>query len=173
MARRASQWLTSRQTAPDLEDWSPGGNIAGLLPTPWLLYTMDGEDPDRESEFTGTGHDLFFPPLTTYLDRIFLSRDLDDSIFETLTSRDAVLNYFGFIPFGWVLAGLFVFRRHWSGIFIVLVVTAAGCVLSLGIEFVQTWMPPRSSSLLDFLLNTAGSSVGAGLGLLTAWFRRN
>lgn len=172
VARRASQWLDGRQTGPDMADWQPGGNIPALPPTPWLLYTMEGLDPDKEPEFTGTGHDLSFPPLTTFLERIFLSRDLDESLLDTLTSRDALLNYFGFIPFGWVLAGLLARKRHRSGIFIILAVTALGCSLSLGIEFVQTWMPPRSSSLVDLLLNTAGSSVGAGLGLLAAWFRR-
>lgn len=173
IARRASQWLNSHQMGPDREDWTPGGDIAALLPSPWLLYAMDGEDPNREPELNGTGHDLFFPPLTTFLERIFLSRDLDESIFDTLTSRDAVLNYFGFIPFGWVLAGLLTRRRYWPGVFIVLVVTMSGCLLSLGIEFVQTWMPPRNSSLVDLLLNTAGTSVGAGLGLLAAWIRRD
>lgn len=173
VARRASRWIDDRKSGPDLENGVPKGGVSDRLPLPWLLYTMDGENPDREPEFNGTGHDLLFPPLTTFLDRIFLSRDLEESVFETLTTRDALLNYFGFIPFGWLLAGLLVRRHNWSGAVIVLAVTIAGCMLSLGIEFIQTWMPPRNSSLVDLLLNTAGASIGAGLGLLTAWVRRD
>jgi hypothetical protein len=173
VARRAGQWLERNGARPDRDNGQPEEEFPIETPAPWLLYAMAGAAPHREPELNGTGHDLAFPPLTTFLDRIFLSRDLDGSLLETLTSRDAILNYLGFIPFGWILAGSLARNRRRSGIFIVLAVTVMGCGLSLGIEFIQTWMPPRSSSLVDLLLNTAGSCLGAGLGLMTSRAGRN
>ena len=39
-------------------------------------------------------------------------------------------------------------------------------VLSACIELAQAWMPMRSSSLLDLLLNASGTLVGAAMCLL-------
>jgi len=46
------------------------------------------------------------------------------------------------------------------------VTVAGGAFLSLGLELTQAWIPTRSSSLLDFALNTLGTALGA---VAAAW----
>jgi VanZ family protein len=65
----------------------------------------------------------------------------------------------GFCLFLWLNARL---RRHMS----VLVATALGALLSLGIEVAQVYVSVRVPSLADLTLNSLGSALGAAGGLL-------
>lgn len=70
---------------------------------------------------------------------------------------DMVINLFGFVPLGFVLACAGVRLRKMSS-FISCVVVAA--IVSLGLELFQAWLPSRDSSALDLALNTLGGAVG-------------
>ena len=66
-----------------------------------------------------------------------------------------------FIPFGFVLSATLIklggtFEKNDVLITVVLCFT-----LSLFIEIVQAWIPSRSSSMLDLILNTLGALIGA------------
>lgn len=80
------------------------------------------------------------------------------------TGFDVLSNLLGYIPVGMLLA-LAAFRtgwRGWSGPAGVLL----PCCLSLLMEAGQTYLPQRVPSDVDWLLNTAGAAIGAGLALL-------
>jgi len=72
-----------------------------------------------------------------------------------------IINYLGFIPFGFILFATLIrfggtFEKH--GVLI----TIAFCFsVSLALEIVQVWIPFRSSQMLDLLLNTFGGLTGA------------
>ena len=74
---------------------------------------------------------------------------------------DTIVNLIGFIPFGFILFATLIrvggaFEKH--GV----LMTVAFCFLvSLALEILQAWMPSRSSSMLDLVLNTLGGWMGA------------
>ena len=72
---------------------------------------------------------------------------------------DKMVNLFGFIPFGMILA--MTLRQPRS----VWVLAAIGCAMSLSIEAGQLFLAPRTPSVDDWLLNTLGGALGAWLGL--------
>ena len=82
------------------------------------------------------------------------------------TLFDVVVNVIGYIPLGMllVLALYPVLRGAWA------IVGAAilGIVVSGLMEAVQTYLPSRVPSSLDFLTNSAGALVGAFIGLAGA-----
>jgi VanZ family protein len=72
---------------------------------------------------------------------------------------DKMVNLFGFIPFGMILA--MSLRRPRS----VWALAAICCAMSLSIEAGQLFLAPRTPSVDDLLLNTLGGALGAWLGL--------
>jgi hypothetical protein len=72
---------------------------------------------------------------------------------------DFLLNLLGFIPFGMALCGLLHLRRL-SLLQRLVIVFISAALVSLLIEYVQTWFPSRSSSSFDLLLNVVGGTVG-------------
>ena len=78
--------------------------------------------------------------------------------------KDITINLFGFIPMGFILYALFLnlsISQARSMLFSVLLCF----IISLFIEITQTWIPSRSSQLLDLMLNTMGGLIGA----IIAW----
>ena len=75
------------------------------------------------------------------------------------TGFDIAANLLGYGPLGFLLA-LSVLRRGSRGP-AVLLATLGGAVLSLVMESLQTYLPQRVASNLDFALNVAGSFLGA------------
>ena len=76
------------------------------------------------------------------------------------TGYDLLINLFGYVPFGFVLAlvDLRVNKRksqsigyHWT----------FAILLSLVLESMQTYIPSRVPSTVDFLLNSLGACIGA------------
>ncbi|MGE8320582.1 MAG: VanZ family protein [Comamonas sp.] len=77
---------------------------------------------------------------------------------------DVGINIAGYAPLGFLLC-LAWMRRGWrrSGWLLAL---ALGTLLSFGMEFLQIFLPKRVSSNMDWLLNSAGTLLGAVLALL-------
>jgi hypothetical protein len=87
---------------------------------------------------------------------------------------DVAINLAGFIPLGAILVALLSRTRFVSSrkstrtdnrlrayVPAILLALLAGAVISCAIEVAQAWLPARSSSLVDLLLNTLGATVGA------------
>ncbi len=75
--------------------------------------------------------------------------------------QDIIINFVGFIPFGFVLTATLIklggiFKKH-----SVLVAVSLCLIVSLIIEIAQASLPSRSSEMLDLVLNTLGASMGA------------
>ena len=81
---------------------------------------------------------------------------------------DVNINIAGYAPLGFLLA-LALQRTGWVRAAVPLAVLA-GALLSLGMEFLQIYLPQRVSSNMDLALNTFGTLVGAvAAALLERW----
>ncbi|GAB2480550.1 VanZ family protein [Comamonas humi] len=77
---------------------------------------------------------------------------------------DVGINIAGYAPLGFLLCLAWMRRGWWrSGWLLAL---ALGTLLSFGMEFLQIFLPKRVSSNMDWLLNSAGTLLGALLALL-------
>jgi VanZ family protein len=83
------------------------------------------------------------------------------------TRFDVMVNVIGYVPLG-VLLVLSLYP-HVRGFLAVLLAATAGVLVSGTMEAVQTYLPSRVPSNLDFFTNSAGCLVGAALG--AAWSR--
>ena len=95
------------------------------------------------------------------------------------TGFDIGINIAGYAPLGFLLT-LGWLRREGTRptLALTLAVALVGALLSLGMEFLQIYLPQRVPSNLDGLLNTAGTWLGAllawllqRLGVLERWSR--
>lgn len=82
------------------------------------------------------------------------------------TGFDAGVNIVGYIPFGMLLV-LSLYPRV-RGVWAVLLATLAGLLTTGTMEAVQTYLPSRVPSNLDFATNAGGAMLGAILGALWA-----
>jgi glycopeptide antibiotics resistance protein len=80
--------------------------------------------------------------------------------------RDLVLNFIGFIPFGFLLAGLLLKASDNSAGTAVLLSFLISFLFSLSIELTQVLLPQRTSSMVDLVLNSLGGLCGAGFALV-------
>jgi VanZ family protein len=80
------------------------------------------------------------------------------------TGFDVATNVFGYLPFGMLM--VFALYPAFRGLAATIIAIFAGMLLSGTLEAVQTFLPNRVSSNLDFLTNLAGTCIGAFLGAL-------
>jgi VanZ family protein len=78
------------------------------------------------------------------------------------TGFDVAANIIGYLPFGMLV--VFALYPTLRGLPAAICAIFAGMLLSGGLEAIQTYLPNRVSSNLDFLTNLAGTCVGAFLG---------
>jgi hypothetical protein len=125
-------------------------------------YRMSDLVRDRVSNLGAVSCALTIPSRRVVVDRQFLAWRFNHQFeFNRSFVSDFVVNLFGFIPFGVALSGMLHGRRMPLLQRVCVVVAAA--LVSLLIEHLQTWLPSRSSSSLDLLLNIAGGGLGAVL----------
>ncbi len=80
-------------------------------------------------------------------------------LLQTYNWFDTLVNLLAYIPFG-LLLGL-ALRAHSGTGRSLLFATLGGVVLSAAMEYIQMYLPSRTSSNLDLLTNSAGSLAGA------------
>ncbi|TFW19638.1 VanZ family protein [Duganella callida] len=81
------------------------------------------------------------------------------------TKFDAVINVIGYIPLGTLI--VYALYPRVRNVRALLIAGASGLLVSGTMEAVQTYLPTRVSSNLDFYTNAAGCALGAVLGVLT------
>ena len=82
------------------------------------------------------------------------------------TMFDAVVNVIGYIPLGMLL--VLAIYPYFRGIWAIIVGALMGMLVSGTMEAVQTYLPSRVPSSLDFLTNSAGALIGVFIGLAGA-----
>ncbi len=82
------------------------------------------------------------------------------------TGFDVVTNIIGYLPFGTLM--VFALYPNLRGGMAAIVAAFCGMLLSGSMEALQTFLPNRVSSNLDFLTNMAGACLGATAGVLLA-----
>lgn len=85
------------------------------------------------------------------------------------SQADIASNIAAYVVFGLLFAlGWFTRKRPWLA---VALASLAGLLLSLLLESLQSYLPTRVPSLLDFSANSAGAVLGGALGALVGYFR--
>ena len=80
------------------------------------------------------------------------------------TRFDVAVNVIGYFPFGMLL--VFALYPRIRGLLATVIAILGGVLLSGSLEAVQTFLPSRVSSNLDFMTNLAGAVIGAVAGAL-------
>jgi len=162
---------------------SHGVSASDLRVDAWLIYdlaafaraSISGDAVPNQAATSGFGP-LRCPPTFDPPGRIVLEFPERESLGKPWFVRDAVRNFIGFMPLGWLL--MFVLSRghgrrngNRSSLSGLALVVLAGAALSLSIELIQILEPLRVSSLVDLILNTAGTAAGALGSMLVGRFR--
>ena len=127
--------------------------------SPFAVYYVFAERSDDIAYGHSNKHiPLYIPNKLILLDGSLLSWDLHT---DWSGIRDVLINIFGFVPFGFfgtatLLSWTSLKRSMWYTL-------AVGFLLSLLIETTQSYLPFRSSSLTDLVMNTFGTLSGVGL----------
>ncbi|QDZ29178.1 VanZ family protein [Noviherbaspirillum sp. UKPF54] len=79
------------------------------------------------------------------------------------TGFDVITNVIGYMPFGMLV--VFALHPHLRGWAAALLAVACGALLSGSMEALQTYLPNRVSSNLDFITNLSGTCIGAIAGV--------
>ena len=86
----------------------------------------------------------------------------------TYTAFDAVINLLSYLPFG-LLVGL-TLRKRFGALASIVLGLCAGMALSASMEYLQMYLPTRTSSNMDLLSNSAGTLFGAILAVsMISW----
>lgn len=133
---------------------------AGATSDPIVAFDMDQIAGNKVPDSGAVGGVLNIPRKDVIVERDLLEWPINHQ-FELNRSfvSDFILNLFGFVPFGVALTGVL----RWRGfprVKCLITVSLAAVLVSLLIEYAQTWVPSRSSSLLDLVLNIVGGTVG-------------
>lgn len=116
----------------------------------------------KVTDHSGNKIDLYIPDRVVPVQKKILAWPWHDFKADKGFYLDVAVNLLGFVPLGFLFAvvlmqsGLVAAKQAF-------LVTVMFCfLLSLGIEVGQAWLPSRSSSLVDLVMNTMGAGVGAG-----------
>jgi hypothetical protein len=154
-----------RMTPTDIQSrflhWQSNGSLAGSdSPSVILQYSFAEALSDRMRDISSNAFDLWTPASQAFVEPAFCENPFTDFRWDYSFQKDVLLNLFGFIPFGAAFAFALNQRNSPSGLKRLLIILTAGCLLSLFIEIVQAWIPTRTSSGLDWILNTIGTALG-------------
>ena len=124
-----------------------------------LLYDRSDFSGPSVDDRSGNARHLLIPRYRAFVDPTFPVWRV-----RSTSLSDLLVNLFGFLPFGYLLAACMARERGTLPVLSMLLIVGAGGVLfSALIEITQAWIPTRTASLLDVLLNGSGAILGAGL----------
>lgn len=156
--------LSEKDVETHFKDWSKKRRFpVSTQSPPFISFLFEDNGGTLAKNHIGNENSLHIPPEMKILSPSLFSRGrpglmLNRSIF---TNQDALLNFFGFIPLGVLLAATLIRLGGGSERYSIVITLVAGFSVSLLIETVQAWLPDRSSDIQDLILNTAGTWIGA------------
>ncbi len=156
--------LSAAETAAHFFEFSRSGQFSDPeTARPVLLYRFDEKAGEIAGDAAGSLYPLRIPPRLKVLSPRFFFQTARYFPFDrdALLGKDVLLNFFGFIPLGFLLAATLARMGGRAKRLNVWLALAGGFLVSLSIETVQAWLPARSSDLRDLILNTLGALAGA------------
>jgi VanZ family protein len=142
--------------------WTAGKNFDYLNPADTLLlYTFEENSDHAFSDTSGRNHPLKAPVYLKALQRIVLAMPDNAFHLNQVAVMDMLINVLGFIPIGMVFYGFLQRFFSLNAKSHLLAAISLCALLSISIEIAQAWIPVRTSSFTDLVLNTLGGWVGA------------
>lgn len=154
-----------REVSQPLGLYAEGTNAVGY-------YDFTKESRFRIANEVGRDSGLYVPRFFTMLKLNVLTLPDQKQMWSFSSIADYIVNFFGFLPFGFLLA-LLLYLKGWKRRTAIVLTTVTGGIFSLFIELVQVFIPTRCSELSDLSLNTLGSLVGALAILLVSRHRQD
>ena len=149
--------LPEAELARAWQHWSAHQRFSMPAPAAASVYYNFGEPPGAGVvDLSGRGNDLLLPEIRQPLQPDFARLSLQAS-----SPEDMLVNALGFMPFGFLLAWVLGSRSRLTGGRVLIVVMTLSGLLSGAIEVSQAWLPARTSSMLDLILNISGAVCGA------------
>ena len=133
-----------------------------------LTYSFDSLSGFPVVDISGRNISLIKPEKIYPLNRNILELPNFRTLVTNNMITDLILNFFGFIPFGFLISVNLREKREFTSLHYILIGFISSFVFSLVIEVSQIWISSRNSSLQDLFLNTAGGTAGALAALKTA-----
>ena len=103
---------------------------------------------------------LYFPSIFTLLKKSYLISSFRDIRYNAAFYLDVFINILLFIPLSMLLALMLLRVTTLKKSFLYFLTVILCTVMSLIIEFIQVYIPQRSSSILDLGLNILGAIIG-------------
>jgi VanZ family protein len=152
--------LNRRQVRDHYKAWREDGDFEfAAADAPEMFFLLNEGAGELAHDRSGNGHHLIVPAYMKILKKEILiapwrmgGRPWDDDM-------DEVVNFIGFWPLGFLLAAALNHSRRYKRYYWPVAILG-GFLFSLTIEIGQAWIPSRTSSLLDLILNTAGTAAG-------------
>ena len=155
--------ISLEQAQAQFDGWSTGsfspGAVAENIDHAIAIYDFsERSGPMIRSEIR-SAPSLTIPEHFSLPHKALLASPIDEFQWDASWRHDVIENIIGFMPFGFVLCGLFALSRPRAQA--ILMATLVGGLLSLTVESLQYYIPRRDSSLTDVISNTTGSLLGA------------
>jgi hypothetical protein len=129
---------------------------------PVSLYLFNEHSGTLAHDHIG-GHHLIIPPRLEIFQKTILIPPWKDFSLSRSYLMDVLTNILGFIPFGFFFSAYLWLKNPGLTFRILLIsVLLAGCI-SLSVEFIQVYLPTRSSQLMDVITNILGTAIGVAL----------
>lgn len=157
------------------QQWRKTGHFSfAQSETPFTLYTFDEQEGATAHDRSVHHNHLLLPKRDVIVKKQFLQAQLHKVRIRWSFLVDVGLNLLGFIPFGLLLSSI-LHQLGIRGRQRLVMVTTAAVLFSFSIEWVQVWLPSRTSSSLDLVLNGLGGTLGALTfeRFTSAWNTRN
>ncbi|HUV78363.1 MAG TPA: VanZ family protein [Desulfobacterales bacterium] len=154
--------LTAQDAAFHFDRWVQVHNFTfAKKEKPFVLYVFDEKVGERALDQAVGNNHLKIPSRIHILEKKILSSAWTTFKFKRIFIQDIIINFVGFIPFGFFLTATLIklggaFEKH-----DVLIAVSFCFAVSLIIEIFQAWIPSRHSEMLDLILNTFGALIGA------------
>jgi VanZ family protein len=149
--------LPEAELARAWQHWSTHQRFSLVAPAAASIYYDFAPPPGAEVvDLSGRGNDLLLPRIRKPLQPDFPSLSLQPS-----STQDMWINVLGFMPFGFLLAWVLGSGSRFTSGRVLLLVIVVSSLLSGAIEVSQAWLPARTSSILDLILNVSGAACGA------------
>jgi VanZ family protein len=125
-------------------------------------FALDKNHSTSIPDLSGNKNTLSVPERVTLTNSILSWPDWRNQK-DSSPAGDIIVNILGFVLFGFLLA-FWRERAHrsrrWPAFLFAVVI---GALISLVIEVAQAFIPARDSNMVDFICNTGGAVLGAGL----------